>query len=139
VAERRPRGLLDTNVIIDMPLVDAGHLPVDVAISTVTLAELSAGPLATHDPVERAVRQLRLQRAEAAFAPLPFDAECARRYASVFAAVTTAGRKPRRRFADLLIASVALANGLPLFTASPDDFAGLEDLVAIVPVPRRPA
>ncbi len=137
--ERSARGLLDTNVIIDLPLVDVEHLPVDAAISTVTLAELSAGPLATDDPVERALRQLRLQRAEAAFAPLPFDTECARRYASVFAAVTAAGRRPRRRSADLLIASVALAHGLPLFTANPGDFAGLEDLVAVVPVPRRPA
>ena len=137
MAERRAHGLLDTSVIIDLHRVDAESLPVEAAISAVTLAELTAGPLATDDPVERAARQLRLQRTEAAFAPLPFDAECARRYASVFAAVTAAGRKPRRRFADLLIASVALANALPLFTANPDDFVGLEGLVAVVGVPRR--
>ena len=137
MAERPAFGLLDTSVVIDLPRVDPEHLPVEAAISAVTLAELSAGPLATDDPVERAVRQLRLQRVEAAFSPLPFDAECARRYASVFAAVAAAGRKPRRRFADLLIASVALARGLPLFTAEPHDLVGLEGLVSIVPVPRR--
>ena len=69
MTERPAHGLLDTSVVIDLPRVDPEHLPVEAAISAVTLAELSAGPLATDDPVERAVRQLRLQRVEAAFSP----------------------------------------------------------------------
>ena len=75
-----------------------------------------------------------LQRAEHEFDPIPFDAEAARAYGQVIAAVIGAGRSPRRRTADLMIASTAIAAGLPLYTANPDDFAGLDDLLAVVPV-----
>ena len=47
-------------------------------------------------------------------------------------------RKPRGRMADLMIAGVAMANDLPLHTANPDDFAGLESLLRVVAVRRRP-
>ncbi len=45
-----------------------------------------------------------------------------------------AGRQPRRRFADLLIASIAMAEGLPLLTRNAEDFAGLDEIVLVVPV-----
>ncbi|NUT95408.1 MAG: type II toxin-antitoxin system VapC family toxin [Saccharothrix sp.] len=128
------RGLLDTSVVIDLPKIDVEALPDELAISSVTLAELAAGPHASADPVERAVRQQRLQWAESTFDPIPFDAEAARYYGSIFALVLASGRKPRRRLADLLIASVAAANDLPLLTRNADDFAGLEPFVAVVPV-----
>jgi hypothetical protein len=35
-----------------------------------------------------------------------------------------------------MIASVAAAAGLPLYTTNPDDFAGLDDIVLVVPVLR---
>jgi len=50
--------------------------------------------------------------------------------------VIAAGRKPRRRIADLMIAAVAVAEELPLFTTNPGDFAGLDDLLVVVPVTR---
>jgi predicted nucleic acid-binding protein len=136
VTDRAHRGLLDTNVVIHLPGIEPDHLPWETAISSITLAELSAGPLATDDPNERAARIGRLQRIEAAYDPLPFDAAAARHYGPVYSAVRTAGRTPRRRLADLLIACVALANGLPLYTINPQDFTGLEDLLAIIPVAR---
>lgn len=133
---RRARGLLDTSVVVGLGLVDPALLPRDVAISSITLAELAAGPHATTDPAERARRQDRLQRVEATLSPLPFDAAAARAYGVLYAAVASLGRKARgRRAIDLLIAAVALANGLPLFTRNPDDFAGLESLVDIVALP----
>lgn len=135
MVERRTRGLLDTNVAIDLPYIDADALPVELAISAITLAELAIGPLSTDDPVKRAQRQTRLQQVEGAFDPLPFDAEAARRYGAVHAAVSAAGRSARRRFADLLIACVAISNDLPLFTANLQDYAGLEGLLTVVPVP----
>jgi predicted nucleic acid-binding protein len=99
------------------------------------MAELTAGPHATADTAERAVRQDRLQRAEATFDPLPVDASVARAYGRVYAAVAAAGRKARgRRAFDLLIAATAIAGELPLYTRNPDDFAGLEDMVRIVAV-----
>ncbi len=132
---RRARGLLDTSVVIDLEQLSAATLPHEAAISAITMAELSAGPHATTDPVERAIRQDRLQRAEAGFDPLPFDADASRAYGRVYAAVAAAGRKARgARSVDLLIAATACAHGLPLYTRNPDDFAGLHDLIEIVAV-----
>ena len=37
----------------------------------------------------------------------------------------------RSRVADLLVAAVAHANKLPLYTRNPADFAGLEGLIAV--------
>jgi predicted nucleic acid-binding protein len=79
-----------------------------------------------------------LQRAEADFDPIPFDAEAARVYGQVSAAAIAIGRKPRARVADLMIASTAIAEGLALFTTNPDDFAGLDHLLRVVPVTRPP-
>jgi hypothetical protein len=137
VAEaRRPeRGILDTSVIIDLDRIDVKRLPVAVAVSAVTLAELAAGPHATDDPEERGRRQDRLQRVEATFDPLPFDGEAARAYGRVFAAVVAAGRKARgARAVDLLIAATALAAGLPLYTRNADDFRALGTLLEVVVV-----
>jgi predicted nucleic acid-binding protein len=71
------------------------------------------------------------------FDPIPFDTEAARVYGRVTAAVVAAGRKPRRRALDLMIASIAIAEGLPLYTTKTADFVGLEQLLTVVPV-RRP-
>jgi hypothetical protein len=70
---RHARGLIDTSVVIDLELIDPADLPGEIAVSAITMAELSAGPHATNDPAERARRQDRLQRAEATFEPLPVD------------------------------------------------------------------
>lgn len=101
----------------------AEQLPEEPAISALTLAELAAGPLATDDEDERARRQDRLQRVETLLDPLPFDAAAARAYGRVYAATRAAQRKPRgARAVDLMIAAVALAHELPLFTRNPGDF-----------------
>jgi predicted nucleic acid-binding protein len=132
---RPERGLLDTSVLIDLEDMEASELPVEVAVSAVTIAELAAGPHATDDPDERARRQDRLQRAEAAFDPLPFDGEAARAYGRIFSSVTAAGRKARgARAVDLLIAASALSADLPLYTRNGDDFRGVDDLIEVVVV-----
>ena len=144
-ADERRQGLIDTNILILRAWVDPTQLPDEMAISAVTLAELSAGPHEVRDNSEqssydereeRARRTEILQRAENEFDPIPFDAESARVYGRVTSAVVAAGRKPRRRNADLMIASTAIAEGLPLFTTNPDDFAGLERMLEVVHVPR---
>jgi predicted nucleic acid-binding protein len=127
--------VLDTSVVIDLDEIEASDLPAEVAMSAITMAELAAGPYATEDPMERARRQDRLQRAEAAFDPLPFDSDAARAYGRVFSSVAAAGRKARgARAVDLLIAATALSAGLPLYTRNGDDFHALEDLVEVVVV-----
>ena len=129
------RGILDTSVVIDLERLDASQLPREVAVTSITMAELAAGPHATSDAAERARRQDRLQRAEAAFDPIPFDSAAARAYGRIYAAVVAQGRKARgARAIDLLIAAVAAAAELPLCTRNPDDFSGLDDLVTVVAV-----
>jgi predicted nucleic acid-binding protein len=131
--QRAPRGILDTSVVIDLEHIVTGDLPVEIAISAITMAELAAGPHATSDVAERARRQDRLQRAEAAFDPLPFDADCARAYGRVNAVVAASGRKARgARAVDLLIAATACAANLPLYTRNGDDFEALGQLLQIV-------
>ncbi len=132
---RYPRGLGDTNILIYLERLAVDQLPAELLTSTVSLAELSAGVHSAVDAAERARRVLRLQQVEATFSQLPFDAEAARRYGIIAAEVIAMGRKPRGRVADLMIASIAAANKLPMFTTNPADFRGLESVVAAIPVP----
>ena len=136
MADERPlRGILDTSVVIDLDEIEPRALPVEVAVTALTMAELAAGPHAATDANERARRQDRLQRTEAAFDPLPFDSEAARAYGRIYAAVVSAGRKARgARAVDLMIAAIACSAGLPLYTRNPTDFAALEDLVEVVSI-----
>ena len=137
--------MLDTNILIMRRWVAPAELPDEMAISAITLAELSAGPHLVrpdseqpgyHEHAERARRLDVLQRAENEFDPIPFDSEAARAFGQVAAAVVATGRTPRRRMADLMIAATAIAAGLPLFTTNPGDFAGLTRLLAVIPVTR---
>jgi predicted nucleic acid-binding protein len=128
------RGLLDTSVVIDHDVIDPTLLPDESAISAITLAELAAGPHATEDKDERARRQDRLQWTTATWDPLPFDAEAARTYGRMFAAARAAGQTSRSRLADLLIASTAAANSLPVYTRNPSDLAALKGIIKVVPI-----
>jgi predicted nucleic acid-binding protein len=128
-------GLLDTSIVIDWhdPAVSAA-LPDEVAISAITAAELAAGPHLAGTATEAAKRQARLQEVESRLEPIPFDAVAARSYGLIVAAGVSESRKPRSRFADLLIAATAHANGLDLYTRNGDDFTGLEEFVRVVDV-----
>ena len=128
------RGVLDTSVVIDHDAIDPNLLPDESAISAVTLAELAAGPHATESKDERARRQDRLQWATSTWDPLPFDAESARMYGRMFAAARAAGQSSLTRLADLLIASTAAANGLPLYTRNPSDFEALKRILKIISI-----
>jgi predicted nucleic acid-binding protein len=133
--QRHARGIIDTSILINLERIAAEALPLELAVSAVTFAELAAGPHATSDPAERARRQDRLQRAEATLEPLPLDAGAARAYGRIYAAVAAAGRKARSRPAlDLLIAATALAAALPLYTRNSEDFAEIMSLLEVVAV-----
>jgi predicted nucleic acid-binding protein len=135
VPDEPARGILDTSAVVDLEELPDEVLPGELAITTLTLAELAAGPHATDDAAERARRQDRLQRAEAAFEPLAFDAAAARAYGRVYAAIRETGRKPRgARAVDLMVAAIATAHGLPLYTRNAADFEGLAGVTVIVAV-----
>ena len=132
-------GLLDTITLILMQRIeDPTHLPAIPMISAVTLAELSVGPLVATDERERASRLALLQQVEADFSPLPFDDAAARCFGRVSAALRRAKRKSAARAYDALIAAIAIANELPLYTVNPRDFEGIDDLVVVaIPHPDR--
>ena len=122
-------GILDTSTLILLGRIsDPSQLPTEPLITAITLAELSVGPLITDDPGERAARQIRLQEAEADFDPLPFDTEAARAFGRVAASMRRSGRKVQARSYDAMIAAIAIASELPLYTVNPDDFQGINQL-----------
>ena len=132
------RGLLDTSTLILLGRLSPDDLPDEPAISAITLAELSVGPLVATEERERAARQAHLQLAEADFDPIPFDAAAARAFGQVAASLRQAGRKPAARAYDALIAATALANDLDLYTCNPADFTGIDDLrLRAVPHPEH--
>ncbi len=130
---RPGRGVLDTSVVILLDQLDAdSDLPEEPFITTVTLAELSVGPLVTDDESERAVRLARLQLTEATFDPIPFDAPAARAFGRVAAQLRSSGRRTKARSFDAIIAATALSRSLPVFTANPEDFTGIPELEVVV-------
>lgn len=125
------RAILDTSVVIAdsvRPLTGA------LAISAVTLAELHFGVLVAKTSEVRAERLRRLTHLQKHFDALPVDESVAVSYGRLAALVVEAGRQPRRRAMDLLIAATAHAHDAGLYTKNPEDFAGLEDYVAVVGV-----
>ncbi|MGO9384154.1 MAG: type II toxin-antitoxin system VapC family toxin [Mycobacterium sp.] len=115
--------MLDTSTVILLgEIPDPTSLPDESVISAITLAELSVGPHVAQSDDERQARQQHLQQAEADFEVLPFDADCARAFGGVAAALRTSGRKPAARAYDALIAASAIAHGVALYTCNPDDF-----------------
>jgi predicted nucleic acid-binding protein len=133
------RGVLDTSTLILLGRIDrAESLPAEPLITTITLAELSVGPLVATTDEERAARQAHVQQAEADFDPLPFDAAAARTFGRVAASLRRAGRKQSARAYDAMIAAICVANELPIHTCNPDDFSGIDGLVVVdVPHPGR--
>jgi predicted nucleic acid-binding protein len=131
-------GVLDTSIIAALGLYDSAELPETFLITAITLGELSYGPHATDNPLKRAGRVAVLQHVESTFEPLPYDHHAARLYGQICAAVRAAGRQPRKRASDLMIAATAASNALPLYTANPDDFQGSQGFVELVGVKGRP-
>lgn len=128
-------GVIDTSVVLELEHLTPEDLPAAPLITAITLAELSAGPVVAVDDAERSRRQRHVQFAEASFTPLPFDDAAARAFGTVSGALRRRGRKAGSRAFDALIAAIALARGLPVFTCNPDDFAGIDGLVVVAVTP----
>jgi tRNA(fMet)-specific endonuclease VapC len=131
------RGILDTSVLILIDRIPSAELlPQVPLITAITLAELSVGPLVAGSDVQRARRVAHLQRVEASFSPLPFDVDAARAFGGVAASLRQAGRKVASRRKDAMIAAIALAKQLPVYTCDGGDFKGIDGLeVVSIPVP----
>ena len=125
------RAVLDTSVVI---ATDVAPLEGELAISAITLAELHFGVLVAKQRKVRAERLRRLLALQRTFDALPVDEAVAASYGQVAAAVVDAGRQPRARSMDLLIAATAHAHSARLYTRNADDFDGLDDLIDVVTV-----
>jgi toxin FitB len=125
------RAILDTSVVI---APDISELPGELAVSAVTLAELHFGVLVAREHNVRAERLRRLSILQREFDALPIDDAVAASYGQLAAAVVDAGRQPRARTMDLLIAATAHAHSARLYTRNTGDFVGVDDLIEVIPV-----
>lgn len=127
-------GVLDTCTYLDLDRIAPEKLPRFPELTSVSLAELHYGLAAARDSATRAMRTEQLGAALVEFDPLPFDEPAAARYGTLVALVLAAGRSPRPRRMDLLIAAIASSRDLPLFTRNADDFKGLDSALTVVEV-----
>jgi predicted nucleic acid-binding protein len=134
MADRYESGVLDTCALIDFAQFDPTCLPRVPEITAITMAELQQGVAMAKNAIIRAARTELLGAAIVDFDPLPFDGEAAARYGTLVALTIEAKRDPRPRRLDLMIAAIASAHDLPLFTRNVDDFAGLEAMVTVIAV-----
>jgi predicted nucleic acid-binding protein len=131
VAERPASGVLDTCAYVDLDRLDPADLPV---ITAITMAEPHQGVAMARTPAVRAARTEKLGAAIVAFDPLPFDRDAATRYGTLVALALAAKRDPKPRRVDLMIAAIASAHDLPLYTRNADDFKGLHDMLTVVAI-----
>lgn len=124
--------LLDTSCVIDLP-DNLEEVAESAAISTLTVAELAYG-LHHDDPMVAAAREARYRQVLTDFTPIPYSARAAHLYGAIAASVRKAGRNPRPRRLDLLLASVAAEWGAVVLTKNPDDFLGTEEIIRVVAV-----
>ena len=133
-ASRPASGVLDTCTYVDIGIIDPSVLPAVPELTAVTMAELHQGVVMAEDAATRAIRTEQLGAAIVDFPPLPFDGEAAARFGSLVALTLAAGRSPKPRRMDLMIAAIASSRSLPLYTRNAADFAGLESLVEVIEV-----
>lgn len=131
MSESTASGVLDTRTYIDLGVIEPDLLPEYPELTAVTLAELHQGVAMARDAATRATRTEVLGAAVTDFQPLPFDGDVAARYGTLVALVMSAGRDPRPRRMDLMIAAIASSKGLPLYTRNAADFKGLDEMVTV--------
>ena len=132
--ERPESGVLDTCTYIDLDLLDPEVLPKIPELTAITMAELHQGVAMAKDAATQAIRTEKLGAAIVDFEPLPFDGQAAARYATLVSLTLAANRDPKPRRMDLMIAAIASARGLPLYTRNNADFNGLDNMITIVAV-----
>jgi predicted nucleic acid-binding protein len=132
LSERRV--LLDTSVIIDPPAQGTAAFADLVSVSAVTVGELHYGVGVSTDPVEQLYRRQRLHLVLDIYDILPFDAEVAESYGLLANVVRQAGRNPRPRGMDLLIAATAVRHGFSLATRNAADLRHLERVLQVIEV-----
>jgi toxin FitB len=134
MTDRHGSGVLATSAYIDLGVLDPAALPMIPELTAITTAELHQGVAMAKDAATRAARTEKLAAAIVEFAPLPFDGPAAARYGTLVALTVEVNRDPKPRRMDLMIAAIASAQGLPLYTRNAEDLVGLADMLQIVEV-----
>jgi len=114
------RALLDTSFFVATESGRAlGEMPgvTETEVSVVTLAELTIGVLMADD-ADRATRVATLSAVESRWDPLPVDAEVAREFARIVAALRTSRR--RVPIFDAVVAATAAVEQIPVVTQDLD-------------------
>jgi predicted nucleic acid-binding protein len=125
------KAILDTNLLVSEEIVHEGY---EVAVASLSWAELGFGVRKARTDVERARRKARIVRLRGRLGRgLPFDDAAADAYEVVCGMVLDNGRDVRGRVIDLMIAATAAANGAAVLTRNVSDFEGLEGLVEVFP------
>ena len=114
------RALLDTSFFVatesGRPLGEMERVT-ETEVSVVTLAELTVGVLVADDD-DRSARVATLSAVESTWDPLPIDAEVARQFARIVAALRAGGR--RIPILDALVAATAIVEQIPVVTQDND-------------------
>jgi predicted nucleic acid-binding protein len=114
------RAILDTSFFLatesGRPLGELQGVT-ETEVSVVTLAELTVGVLMAGDN-DRPARVATLAAVESTWDPLPVDAEVARQFARLAAALRAGGR--RVRILDALLAATAIVEQIPVVTQDND-------------------
>jgi predicted nucleic acid-binding protein len=114
------RALLDTSFFVatesGRPLGQMEGVT-ETEVSVVTLAELTLGVLTAKDE-DRPARLATLASVESRWDPLPVDADVARQFASIVAALRAARR--RAPILDALVAATAIVEQIPVVTQDSD-------------------
>ena len=114
------RALLDTSFFVatesGRPLGEMERVT-ETEVSVVTLAELTVGVLMADDD-DRSARVATLSAVESTWDPLPIDAEVARQFARIVAALRSNGR--RAPILDALVAATAIVEQIPVVTQDND-------------------
>lgn len=125
------RAILDTSILVAAGSPDLAGL--ECRISSVSYAELQFGLTVARDDHERNQRMLRFNRILSLYGNgVAFDDRVAGSYAYLTGLVKEAGRNPRRRTADLMIAATAHSTRVALVTRNPDDLGGLETAINVL-------
>ncbi len=124
------RALLDTSFFVatesGRPLAEMERVT-ETEVSVVTLAELTVGVLMAGDD-DRPARVATLSAVESTWDPLPINAEVARQFARIVAALRAGGR--RVPILDALVAATAIVEQIPVVTQD-NDYAAIPGVEVI--------
>lgn len=124
------KAILDTNLLVSESLSHPGF---EVAVTSLSWAELGYEVRATSEPAERARRETRIARLRAYLGRgIPFDDDATDAYEAICGLVLANDREVRGRAIDLMIAAIAVAHGAAVITRDADDFSGLDGLVTVI-------